>query len=255
MLKTKKSLESIISDNTSSLKEICEAYTFCFTGVGPHDPSELKRLIPDFTKFIVTDSDTLTYPDRPQVSNTCYVIGSDFYNETEIEHYVRSYGHLVKILPQEGFIDLVLFGNDWWLDQTDKLNDCLEHHPGLQYAKSLAGTQIYDFKWPSVKPFTFDLLSEPTQEDVKYKPDSCLSRHGYKHKIGGKDLTDAQLIKALDKAIEAEGLEACVRHMHRLRTRRISWGQPEACKKWDAHLAYMKEEYYDVRNYGFMWPE
>ena len=187
------------------------------------------------------------------MQNTCYVVGTDFYNVTEIEDYVDHYGNLTKILPQEGFIDLILFGNDWWLEETSKLNACLEHHPGLQYAKSLEGAG--SFQWPS----TYSVCTGPSHDssgiDSDYAPDSILSRHGYLIWKNGRLTSAWKRRLSLKESISCHGLqEVADKIAHFCRTYRRQGRNPNAVATYEKDLSWMKVKFYDGKFLGFVWP-
>lgn len=44
---------------------------------------------------------------------------------------------------QEGFLDELLFGQDWWTVEVALLNAALPHHPGLRFAKSFEKLPVF----------------------------------------------------------------------------------------------------------------
>ncbi|MBA2712493.1 MAG: hypothetical protein H0U55_02935 [Rubrobacteraceae bacterium] len=42
-----------------------------------------------------------------------------------------------KVLPQEGFVDELLFGHDWWNEEVESLRTMTDQHRGLQIARSV----------------------------------------------------------------------------------------------------------------------
>lgn len=244
-----------VSSNTNSSTNETNAI-FIFTGEDFFESHNLSKLLPAGNYHNLNSGNNRDWTLIDSSEQHIYmVIGKDNYDVEEIRNFALTFGGKSAFLPQEGFLDLILFGRNWWTDQTNLLNACLDHHEGLQYARSLAGTQAYGFQWPSTVLFTFNPPYNSMEEIPDYNDDSCLSRNGYQHSVNGRYLKEHELISALNKAIANEGLEACVMHMHHLLTRPISHNQPNACDKWTRHLAYMKDRYYDTGNNGFLWPQ
>ena len=118
-----------------------------------------------------------------------------------MRRYVQEARSRAVFLPQEGFLDFVLFGYDWWAKQVQLLDRYLPNHGGLAFARSLA--QPTTFRWP-----TTDAAESPGMESgIEYRATTELYEFGYQ--ISG--LTVRKRHQVLDKATENFGLEYVAR--------------------------------------------
>ena len=61
------------------------------------------------------------------------VIGREDFDEAALEDHVQLSDQGIVFLPQEGFLDLVLFGYNWWLEEIDELNSVLEYMKAFNF--------------------------------------------------------------------------------------------------------------------------
>ena len=208
-LEVKKVLMQMV-ERIDELPADLEDASFIFTGEGPYKSEDLCRLLPHDNSLNLNIDPPPIWPFHDDGVDPVYiVVGKENYDEEQMVNFVQNFESNCVFLPQEGYLDLILFGRNWWTEEPGLLNECLEHHDGLQYAKLLAGEQ-YDFKWPSTFVLPSFQLQGSINTSAEYDEDSCLSRSGYKHWINGRELPDHELVAALHKAIDAEGLEEVV---------------------------------------------
>ena len=255
-LEVKKILMNLVG-RIDELPADVEDALFIFTGEGPYKSEDLCKRLRDEQSYNLNSEEPPDWPFLDAGENPAYmIIGKENYDEEEIVNFALKFGSNSVFLPQEGYLDLILFGHNWWTEKPESLNEGLDHHRGLKYAKSLSATQAYDFKWPSTFVSPSFQLPESINTSVEYDEDSCLSRNGYKHWPNGRELPDHELVAALHKAIDAEGLEEVVYTMAGfLKRYRRQQKNHNAQEKYVRHLAYMKKEYYEKGFYGFTWPE
>ena len=71
------------------------------------------------------------------------MLGREGLTTVNLENATLRNSSSTSYLSQEGFLDLILFGNDWWNVLTSRLNAAALNHPRLLFLKTLAS-----FKWP-----------------------------------------------------------------------------------------------------------
>lgn len=211
-----------------------------FTGETPYLVGDLMALLPE---PIVAEEEAL--PEGV----TLVVVGMDDFSE-ELISDAASLAEPPRFVPQEGFLDELLFGYDWWSDAVDQLNRFLDWHPGLQYVHSLAGEQ---FEWPSTDApeSAGNGTSSPD-----YQEQTELRRLGYQ--ITG--LTRAQRWHILTRsAIPKLGLQPVAETIAfntRLRKRQRS-GRTRyayAIGEWEHDLGRLHSEFYLPAGHAFRWP-
>ncbi len=102
-----------------------------FSGYGPFDLEDLARLLPVEVEWF-EDQDL---PENLPVD--VIVLGQEGFIEDAIVATLRYNKKPLRFLPQEGFVDEILFGHDWWNKAVDWLDTVAAYHPGLQYVRSL----------------------------------------------------------------------------------------------------------------------
>jgi len=106
-----------------------------FVGHGPFDPEDIATLLPDSTDW----HEHGTAPDGfvPDV----VVLGRDGFEKGAVKAAlngtVGGTKATPKVIPQEGLLDELLFGHDWWREKSAALEALLNNHCGLQSARSL----------------------------------------------------------------------------------------------------------------------
>ncbi len=149
-------------------------------------------------------------------------------------------------LPQEGFLDQVLFGYDWWCKHPSILREVALNHPGLQYVQSL-GISLP----PQLVPET---LKPTSVEAIDFADESFLHRMGYN--VASNGPSRHQRRRILSKAVELYGLPPVAHHIASLT--RLRKMQPSgrykfrrAIAEWENDLHWLQ----DTQNHdGFMWP-
>ena len=214
-----------------------------FTGSEPYEVEDLFHLLPLHCAWV--DPANIRPAD-------ILVIGFDGFSEDVISRCLEHSSELA-ILPQEGFIDLVMFGYDWWHDFPQSLNRVLEFHPGLQYAKSREM-----FVWPSTEQKE---TRNPGVARDGFRDETPLHRMGYRITDGRGGYHSAayrwDMLKS--KAVPRLGLKEVANTIAQLcRARRSQSGgenrYKRALREWESDLARLKAEYYDGNFLNFAWP-
>jgi hypothetical protein len=147
-----------------------------FTGDGPYEAYRLAQLLPDEAAGFVNE----WAPDRSSFG--VVVVGRmDFYGDL-VRRAVYSGSEPPRVIPQEGFLDELLFGRDWWNDEVALLNATLNHHAGLRYTKSLERSMgatglRKTFRWPSTEA---EETKRPVQDGADFRDRTPLFELGYR---------------------------------------------------------------------------
>ncbi len=221
--------------------------TVLFTGETPYLSSDLMRLLPAQVKHYEDFEVPEFVPEG--VRFTIVVVGRDAFSEESIDHVLATSGDLPLIfLPQEGFLDRLLFGHDWWHDYPDLLDEALEAHPGLRYARSLT-----TFPWPSTEA---EESTGAGEFEAEFRAETRLHKQGYR--ITGLSRADRWEVLRT-KAVPNLGLEevanTIARHC-RTRKRQVGGRQKfsHAITEWEHDLARLKKEMYPGHGPWFAWP-
>jgi hypothetical protein len=229
-------------------------------------------LLPDHVN--TRDLDTKDTAEDPLHANTIgfLILGQSAYDEDEIKSYVRYVEDRAAFLPQEGFLDLILFGYNWWHGETvededrgdliEDLNKVLEYHAGLQYVKSLEGEDDLDWDWPStyIKPSNGNGTDEG-----EYQVELDLFKAGYRIWRNGRRLKTSKRLNILRRITNKyvpelervlplkEIVEVIASHCKKYKRQ----GRNEnAIDSYENDLAWLKKNYYDrIRGRKpFRWP-
>lgn len=223
-----------------------------FTGSCPYLPSDLARLLPPDSEVDLGEGEqSLDLVDL-------VVVGQAGYDEERMRDWLdASDPGSIRFLPQEGFLDELLFGYDWWKHPELGLDDALEYHQGLQFAKSLADERLQpDFRWPGT--------DDP--DDASSRSGSSLQEATELHRLGYRitGLTRRERWDVLCReAVPRLGLcrvaWTIAGHV-RLRQQQADGGAryAHAIGEWEHDLERLKATYYDPpggpRHHGFEWP-
>jgi hypothetical protein len=221
--------------------------TILFSGSDPFEAEDLANLLPDNASWF-TDEDALDQLSQDvAVEADLLVIGSNAFSADVIEAAIADAPAELIVLPQEGFLDLLLFGHDWWHVEIGVLNSFLDSHEGLAFAKSLA-----TFEWPSIE------AAESTGDSSagQFRPETQLHRLGYQI----TDTTASQRWKTLvNRAVPEMGLQQVAETIAMLvrlrksqrngRTRYVN-----AIAAWEQDLDRLKTEFYPRYRHAFVWP-
>ncbi len=116
-----------------------------FIGHAPFHSEELGSLLPEKCEWHEYDSAPETFvPD-------VVVLGREGLEKGVVKSVLRSSEDVPKVVPQEGFVDELLFGHDWWDDQVESLRTMVNHHRGLQSAKSIGALALVGIREPQPK--------------------------------------------------------------------------------------------------------
>ena len=242
-------------EGVSSLSRWCvpglsldEPKDVLLTGEGPFGIEDLAALVGRFHNVTVSlGSDQYkAYRTPIEVPDLC-VVGMDDFDEDAIKAVVHadSLGYCVY-LPQEAFLDRLLFGWDWY-EWPYMLEGMVDRHPGLQFLKSLEG-----FEWPSTEAEE-TTSADRSRADVGWADKSELRVRGYE--IG--DLTPMARWRILTgKCVPELGLKKVVYLIAWLvRKRKAQRGGRErysyAISQWEHDLERLKRECYE---HDFRWP-
>jgi hypothetical protein len=245
----------------------------CFTGAGPFINSDLMSLLPDHVNAHDLGEHPLEDDDDDHTDYSdirFFILGQSEYDEDEIKAYVRYAEDRAAFLPQEGFLDLILFGYDWWHGETiededsedliEELNAVLEYHAGLQYVKSLEDD--LDWEWPST-------YAEPSNgngtDEGEYIEVTDTRKAGYEHWSRGKRLSDRrrrarlrpivnQYVLQLGRVLPLQEIAETIAGLCKRLKRQDRF--PTAIKNYENDLAWLKKNYYDrIRGKKpFRWP-
>ncbi len=215
--------------------------TILFTGNDPFSAEELAGLLP---------AQVECYEDyeAPQEARfTIVVVGQTDFSKELIRSVIDRSGS-PSFLPQEGFLDELLFGHDWWGTDIEWLNAVLQYHPGLQYVKSLE-----TFPWPGTEA---EESSGAGEVEAEFQTETRLYQLGYK--ITGRSRPERwRILKG--QAVPALGLEEVVRTIaSHCRTRKRQRGgrkkYAHAISEWEHDLDRLKREFYSNHHPRFVWP-
>lgn len=216
-----------------------------FSGEGPYLVEDLTTLLPPFIDWY-TDDDL---PDDQPVD--LVVLGNSSFSKVAIRSSYEIRVTPPRYLPQEGFLDLLLFDHDWWNTDIAYLETSLDTHEGLQFAHSLFESS---FPWPST---TVPETSRPGEvvERTQFQRETALHELGYQ--IVGLSRPQRQRILtqvALPQLGLREVVETIANHC---RTRRAQHDgenrYANALSEWESDLELLKERYWQGPN-QFYWP-
>ncbi len=137
-----------------------------FTGSDPYMAEELAGLLPAQVECYED------YEAPEDILFNIVVVGQTDFSEDLIRAVLDRSVVPPSFLPQEGFLDKLLFGYDWWHDGDGEwLNAVLRYHPGLQFVKSLE-----TFPWPGTEA---EETTGPDTGDAELQEQSRLYQLGY----------------------------------------------------------------------------
>lgn len=217
--------------------------TVLFTGNDPFSAEELSGLL---------SAQVECYEDygAPQEAQfTVVVVGQTDFSKEMIQSVLDRSEVPPSFLPQEGFLDELLFGHDWWGTDVEWLNAVLRYHPGLQYVKSLE-----TFPWPGTEA---QESSGAGESEAEFQTETRLYQLGYR--ITGRSRSQRWRILE-NKAVPDLGLEEVVRTIaSHCRTRKRQRGgrtkYAHAIAEWEHDLARLKREFYPYHRPRFVWPQ
>ncbi len=182
------------------------------------------------------------------------VIGQVGASHGLLDQCIEAAARHTRFLPQEGFVDEVLFGFDWWENEVDQLNNSCNYYSELAYVRSQF--EELGFDWPSSEATA---VSEVVGADDKNREETELHQRGYNVAHG---TTRAHRWAVLTRIIE--GREMLLRDVAgtiashcRARRRQHDGGETyrRALGEWEFDLKRLKMTYYDGHPPGFRWPK
>ena len=213
--------------------------TVQFIGTNPFAINDLQGLLPPDATVVVDEA-----VDEPDF----VVLGVEDFDEEQISAAVDARLEGTSFLPQDGFLDLVLFGYDWWTDHVNLLNRSRDSHPGMRYLHSLQS-----FRWPGTEaPESLGT----TDSEGEFKSETDLLKLGYK--ISGMSRPERWLILSA-VAVPRLGLEEVARTIsNHIRLRKTQVGGAEkyayGIGEWEYDLARLRSTYYLGSDADFHWP-
>lgn len=220
-----------------------------FSGHGPFEPTKLALLLPPSSSLYYE----ATAPAK--VNLDVIVLGEEDYSRNVIRSICETSVKPPRFLPQQGFVDELLFGVDWWNVKVDLLNSCLGHHRGLSYAKF-----CYEdtFRWPGTQ------APESTGSkaaEIDFRTSTPLFDRGYSMADGYSAEAQKKRWSILKKATRELGLKevayTIARHCRRCKSQKGGREKyARAIKEWESDLVRLKKAYYEPMRRGakFTWP-
>jgi hypothetical protein len=101
-----------------------------FVGHEPFDAEELGGLLPD-------GADWYEQQYAPKDFAPDIVVLGRTFPKSLVKSVLADIEGYPKVIPQEGFLDELLFGHDWWSGKLESLREMTNGHPGLQSAKAV----------------------------------------------------------------------------------------------------------------------
>lgn len=252
-----------------------------FVGHVPFNAEELGSLLPE-------ESEWYEHTHAPDGFVPALVIlGRAEYTKDDLRSLLRGLNGSPKVLPQEGFVDELLFGHNWWDEEIESLKTMTDQHRGLQIARSvglLAPVGI-SVSQPPAKAAPQKLVSNPRQIETQETRQIRVSPKNFswpdteaQETKGGGDELDLRARSRLnelghntnksrtvrwqvltDNAVPELGLPKVANMIAWLcRTRKQQRGGREkyarAIGEWEHDLARLQKELYPGHHPRFIWP-
>lgn len=252
-----------------------------FVGYGPFNPEELGGLLPERVEWY-------EFNNMPEefIPDTV-ILGREGLEKGIVKLTLTKCEDWPKIIPQEGFLDELLFGHDWWDNEVESLRTLVDYHRGLQSARSLGALAVVGIEPPQSKkkppvkkdipkvklrtvsptsPFSKFLwpsteakearTAGSSELDLDLQPQSKLKQLGY-------DTTRSRSERwriLTTRAIPVLGLPKVVSFIAWLcRTRKSQKGGRQkfasSIAEWENDLARLKKEVYPGYKPRFNWPD
>ena len=220
--------------------------TVQFIGDGPFEVGDLEGLLPSDATVVIDGT-----VDEPDI----VVLGTHNFDEDEISAAVDARHDETSFLPQDGFLDLVLFGYDWWANHVNLLNRSVDSHPGMSYLNSLQS--LHSFKWPGTDAPESTETTGATDSAGDFNTETPLHRLGYN--VSKPTSRSARWLILSGVAVPTLGLEEVAQTIaNHIRLRKTQVGGAEryrrAIGEWEHDLARLKSTYYQGSSANFYWP-
>jgi hypothetical protein len=224
-----------------------ENLTVVLVGESPYWKRDLEELLPPTVDLGFENLPVGMCPDY-------VVIGQADLSVAELDKCLEEAGDDTRFLPQEGFLDALLFGIDWWKDQAGLLNQACNYYPGLAYVRNRY--EELNFPWPSVEATPVPQVRGADSKERARETE--LHERGYNVGMG---MTRAKRWSVLTRIIGAKEMSlrdvAGTIASHCRNRRRQAGGESKfgrALTEWEHDLARLKTNYYDGRHHSFSWP-
>src|SRR5215210_8235168 len=125
-------------------------HAILFVGHAPFGSEELGSLLPEEVEW--HEYDNLPEAFVPNI----VVLGREGFEKGAIKSVLKNLVDPPKLVPQEGFLDELLFGHDWWDGEVESLRSMVNQHRGLQFARTFGALALVGI--------------EPAQPKNKEKP-------------------------------------------------------------------------------------
>lgn len=215
--------------------------TILFTGNDPFSAEELAGLLPAQVECYED------YEAPEDVRFSIVVVGQTNFSKEVIRSVLDRSDLPPSFLPQEGFLDELLFGHDWWGADIEWLNAVLQYHSGLQFVKSLE-----TFPWPGTEA---EATAGGDTGDAELQEQSRLYQLGYNTKVARSTrwrILTTQAVPELGLPKVASMIAWFCRSRKQQKGGRQKFAR--AIREWEHDLDRLKRELYPKHRSGFAWP-
>jgi hypothetical protein len=215
-----------------------DARSVAFVGDGPHLAADLARIVP--IGELVRDPEAEGFVDT-------IVLGLDAVPSSHVYERMNQSPRPARYLPQEGWIELVLFGRDWWQD-SQRLNDAASDHAPLGEVKRRWPRA--DFGWPGTSVSGDGPPMEQDFHEVGFLRISGYQLTGMDHGERMNVLRRVTIpLHGLQKVAEE------IANFVRLAKLRVKSDWSYAIGQWELDLEVLWREEYPKHHSRFPWPE
>ena len=256
-----------------------------FVGHEPFDAEDLGNLLPDGSEWY-----ELAYASE-QFSPDVVVLGAEGFPEEAARSVLGRVAGSAKILPQEGFLNELLFGHDWWTEGSDSLRQSASSHRGIQLARDAGALTAIglgppqpierktpieqDDPAPAGRPRTVDAPVNPAKPVAEFAWPGTDAEETSGDDVGEFDLRARSKLNELgyntnlsrsarwrvltSRAVPELGLPkvaSMIAWFCRSRKQQKGGRQKftRAIGEWEYDLARLKRELYPGYRPGFAWP-
>ena len=129
-----------------------------FVGHEPFDAEELGNLLPDGVNWYEQEY-------APEEYAADVVVLGRMFTKGLVKSVLGEMKGSPKVIPQEGFLDELLFGHDWWGGKRESLQEMANGHRGLQAAKSIGALRPAGIGTPQPAEKSPALRRQPTPSE------------------------------------------------------------------------------------------
>jgi hypothetical protein len=219
------------------------------TGEVPYRSADLAKFFLSSTRVHINDMPGGLVPDL-------VVIGQHDFGNGLLDRTMAAANARTRFLPQEGFVDLILFGFDWWTGTlVSYLDHACSYYPGLAYIRENAS--VGDFEWPTVEATA---VVAPRGTDSKQRAEQTeLNKLGYGVAMDGPSREERWrlLTRIIDgREITLRDVVGTIASLCRARRRQFDGERKfaRALNEWEYDLGRLKAAYYDRGHYQWSWP-